>query len=389
MRLGRLRPVVASIAAIAVCGLGAIAVACNVPVFRFALERWRPDPYRVVLLHEGELTADQRETLRPLIDQQDKTIANITVHTVDVAAKSDASGETAADRALYEALGKPQLPWLVMQYPAYLRIPTPAWAGPLNRDVVATATDSPIRREVARRLADGQTAVWLLLEGGQAGRDTAAAELIEEQLKLLEHSVKLPELTAEPDDAISSAIPLKVEFSLIRVPRDEPAEHALVAMLLGSEPDLAERSDPMVFPVFGQGRALLPLIGAGITAKNIGDAATFLAGPCSCEVKEQNPGFDLLMAAGWNDMLSERGVSLTAIATRNALLTGEPELVPIPTGGQRESAVTSDSDQEHVSDQPQASENEKKAEGSWLLGALAVGSAIAVLMLFVAVQSKS
>ena len=34
------------------------------------------------------------------------------------------------------------------------------------------------------------------------------------------------------------------------------AEQALVAMLLGSESDLAERSDPMVFPIYGRGRAL-------------------------------------------------------------------------------------------------------------------------------------
>ena len=93
---------------------------------------------------------------------------------------------------------------------------------------------------------------------------------------------------------------------MLRVPRDDPPSSALVAMLIGSEPDLAERTDPMVFPVFGRGRALLPLIGAGITAKNIHDSAAFLVGPCSCEVKEQNPGFDLLLAADWDDVALAR-----------------------------------------------------------------------------------
>jgi hypothetical protein len=229
-------------------------------------------------------------------------------------------------------MGKPALPWLVIQYPAYLRIPKPAWAGPLSKEAVAAAIDSPIRREVARRLAEGQTAVWLVLESGQAERDDAAVALLEEQLRMLEQSLELPELTSSPDDALATTLPLKIEFSLIRVPRNVPEEHALVAMLIGCEPDLVERSDAMVFPIFGRGRALLPLIGAGVTAKNIHDAASFLAGPCSCEVKEQNPGFDLLLAADWNALLSENGVSLTAIETRSAPLTGEAELVPIPSG---------------------------------------------------------
>jgi hypothetical protein len=56
----------------------------------------------------------------------------------------------------------------------------------------------------------------------------------------------------------------------------------------------------MAFAVFGRGRALFPLIGAGITAENIRDEhARFLIGPCTCKVKEQNPGVDLLFAADW------------------------------------------------------------------------------------------
>ena len=33
--------------------------ACNVPVFRYALEHWRSDPYQVVFFHRGELTPEQ------------------------------------------------------------------------------------------------------------------------------------------------------------------------------------------------------------------------------------------------------------------------------------------------------------------------------------------
>jgi len=104
-----------------------------------------------------------------------------------------------------------------------------------------------------------------------------------------------------------------------------------VQMLLRSEPDLIDRTDPMIFPVFGRGRALLPLIGAGITADNIHSSASFLVGACSCEVKELNPGFDLLLAADWDELLSVDGQPLPIVPTRKEP-TGEVELVPIPQG---------------------------------------------------------
>jgi hypothetical protein len=87
----------------------------------------------------------------------------------------------------------------------------------------------------------------------------------------------------------------------------------------------------MVFPVFGRGRALFPLVGAGITPKNIRDAAEFLAGPCSCEVKEQNPGFDLLLKADWRDLLGQATDSALPSQTENP---AEPELVAIPAGSE-------------------------------------------------------
>src|SRR5262245_54824592 len=110
----------AAMALAVLLGLCAIAEACNVPVFRFALERWRPDPYRIVLFHRGEMTDDQREAIRPLQGQPDKALANLDFNIVDLSDERETSDDRAADRALYEALGRPPLPWLVVQYPAHL-----------------------------------------------------------------------------------------------------------------------------------------------------------------------------------------------------------------------------------------------------------------------------
>ena len=48
--------------------LGALAIytaseACQVPVFRYALERWQPDPYELVIVHKGSLPKEQAPLL--------------------------------------------------------------------------------------------------------------------------------------------------------------------------------------------------------------------------------------------------------------------------------------------------------------------------------------
>jgi hypothetical protein len=305
--------------------------ACNVPVFRFALEKWRPDPYQVVLFYRGELAADQRAAVQPLADLEEQTRGNVALRLVDVSQLEAAGDEGKADADLFASLGEVSLPALAVQYPAHLKIARPVWSGAPTSGAIGGLVDSPVRQELIRRLVDGQTAVWLFLDSGNKEQDDLAAELVEGQLKILEQELELPELTDAPEDAIAAKAPLQIAFSLLRVRRDDPVEQALVAMLLGSESDLAERTDPMAFPVYGRGRALWALVGAGITEKNVRDSAGFLVGPCSCEVKELNPGFDLLLSADWDVLLSTDGTPLAAESTSDKV-PAEAELVPIPMG---------------------------------------------------------
>ncbi len=329
---------------------GSSAEACNVPVFRYALEHWRPDPYRGVLFHRGPLPAADQEQLEKLQAGAGESKFNLTLRTVDLDGSPDA-----ADRELLPVADDSPLPQLVIQYPAHLRVDKPVWSGPLGESELTALLDSPLRREVLKRLTSGQTAVWLMVDSGDAGQDDAAAVTLEKELMGLQTTLKLPELTDSPEDAIQDGPPLRVEFSLLRVRRDDPAERALVAMLVGCEEDLAGLNEPLVFPLFGRSRAMLPLVGGGISADNIRGSAKFLSGACSCQVKELNPGFDLLITADWNELLS--WAKSPAFASGESL-TAEPELVAIPSGSKAEpsEAVT-----EAVATAP---ESESQAESS-------------------------
>src|SRR5262245_34589200 len=90
--------------------LAGSATACNVPVFRYALERWPADPYEIVLFHHGPLSAAE-QALAARLEKH----ANLTLERADV---TRLNGEL---QKLYEEQKKPELPWLVVRYPAVAR----------------------------------------------------------------------------------------------------------------------------------------------------------------------------------------------------------------------------------------------------------------------------
>ena len=319
-------------------GIVAVGLACQVPVFRFALERWEADSYSLVIVpgSEGELSAAEGKVRAFL---QSNVTANYKVQ-INPGNIGEAAGAT-----------------MELFYPTRLAgSDVPAiWTGALTMENARALIDSPARREIVARLLNGESATWVLVESGEDEKDDFAASEIEKAFLKAEGELKIPDgvLTVEEarkdaqadgrdsDDVLRSPIPLKIAFSLIRISRDEPAESIFREMLLHMEDDLREFGDePMVFPVFGRGRALEPLIGRGINSENVFEHASYFCGACSCEIKNQNPGVDLLIAANWEAAIAGSEVivekSLPPLVGIGALsdggVTGEGAAVDIGSG---------------------------------------------------------
>ena len=294
-------------AAATLCLLAAVAQACSVPVFRYALERWQADPYEVFVFHHGKLTTTQQAQVDRLTrdGEAGKTFANVRVKACDLDNNPDP--DLLALWKNQETSQKITTPWMAVHYPVASRNPTPVWQGPLTDARVTALLKSPMRKTIADRLIQGHTSVFVLLESGNPADDDKAATLILARLAHLETSLKLPEISEEdiaqglvlidPED-------LKVKFSLLRLSRKNPAEAMFLEMLLSSEDDLREDTpQPMAFPIFGRGRALYALVGKGINNDTIDAAGADLTGPCTCTVKEQNPGIDMLMPVAWDQLV--------------------------------------------------------------------------------------
>ncbi len=278
--------------------------ACTVPVFRYALEKWQPDKYEVLLFHRGALTAEQSVLLQRITGQDDRQpgLANVRVTQVDLDANPSAE-----HLAAFEPHSSASLPFMVVRTPGRSGPPSVVRAESFSQQSVDSLLDSPLRKEIAERILRGDSVVWILLESGNKEQDDAAFTRLTLELDRLQKTIKLPELAAE--DAKELGIEsgsVKLAFSAIRLARNDPSDQFLADMLLRVEPDLLDeefRNKTMAFPVFGRGRALHALVGDGVSAEMIEDASRFLTGECQCTVKAENPGVDLLMAVDWDGLV--------------------------------------------------------------------------------------
>ncbi|MFC4990811.1 hypothetical protein [Rubritalea tangerina] len=60
----------------------------------------------------------------------------------------------------------------------------------------------------------------------------------------------------------------------------------------------------MLVPIFGRGRFLAPLPADKVSYDTLLNGCQYLCGACSCQVKEQNPGADLLIQEDWAKYLT-------------------------------------------------------------------------------------
>jgi hypothetical protein len=318
------------------------AEACQVPVFRYALERWRPDPYQLVIVHEGNLTSGQKSKLVHLEESlvgSNGPIVNLRIETIDLTKEKD---QLERWQKIHRESNASVTMHLFFPFQGFEPGALPIWNGAFTKKNIEAVLDSPARRELVKSILAGNSAVWLFLESGNKEKDDKLFKELENHARLAEKEIAIPkgviqqsalddpDLLLGPEDEeniLESSVPLKIAFSIHRLSRKDPEETVLRAMLLNLEDDLLDdkfADQPMLFSVFGKGRVLPPLVGQGINEENaLGDCG-YLCGPCSCQVKNQNPGMDLLVKADWWTALEGSSV---IVEKELPPLTGVDELI--------------------------------------------------------------
>jgi hypothetical protein len=211
------------------------------------------------------------------------------------------------------------------------------WQGSLAEATAdSTIFDSPARREIARRILGGDSAVWLLVAPEQQLQHLS--EQLQATLDGVSKDLMLPQGIGLPGSELYAAIPLEIRFSVLPVSHADAHEQPFLQLLAASAKDW--RADAAyVIPVFGRCRALEVFAFEEADELLARDVGEFLCGACSCQVKQANPGFDLLTSVDWHQRLF--GESVPEVISNQPTSRGElapsepssaPEFVTIPAG---------------------------------------------------------
>ena len=211
---------------IAICTLGSplsTAFACDVPVFRYALEHWDADLLEIVIVHPPQgLTHDEHRALDQLNAYslgEERTI-NLLV--------SSFTSETLADSPkaeLFDAMQvDPQVATLFLFHPHRSDLPGLIWQSPLSIDHVNQLLYSDVRLQISDAICNGTTIVWMMLESGDDERDSVAWKTLQTSLTGLPETIDLPEgvllddttdiadegRRLDPDSLLLSSLPLQI-----------------------------------------------------------------------------------------------------------------------------------------------------------------------------------
>lgn len=139
---------------------------------------------------------------------------------------------------------------------------------------------SPLREKIARELMAGKLCVMVYLK-------TDLPEKDDKGLQILKRTVN--------GSPFGNIIPV------IELSRNSAEEKHFVSMLLNVESDLKMIDEPMLFGIFARFKALEPLLAKGISEENINLMIDFLTADCSCLIKDNLPGTDILFTDSWEN----------------------------------------------------------------------------------------
>lgn len=233
---------------------GLISLACTTRVSEWVLLNALPEQYSLIYFHNGPVNETIKKQNLTITEKMET--ANIQVKTV-----------TRQDiREPYWGLYYEER--LFSSYRASYEF----------RNLIT----SPMRQKIAAELMAGKLCAMVYLKTDNKEKD-------EKGIKTLQNAL-----------AVS---PFGKIITVFELSRNSKEEADFASLLLNVEDDLKGIQEPMLFGVFGRFKALEPLLGKGITEENIGLMIDFLTAECSCLIKDDLPGTDILFTGNWDNPL--------------------------------------------------------------------------------------
>lgn len=245
-----------------------LAYPCTTKVSEWTLLNFPAANYEQVYFSNKKLdkhVIQEHEKIRQLIKD-----VNLNFSVIDI---NQLKNEN--EKIMFEMAGKEKMPFYALYYKNQLFTQFES-AGEL-----LSLLQSPLLAKITDELKGGKLCTLLFLKNGDQKQNDQSADIIKRYLSTSILKDIIPVISLNPDNL----------------------QHKMfIKILLNVESDLTHIKEPMLFGIFGRFRILEPLVGKGITAENINYLVQFLSADCSCIIKTQMPGIDMLYFNKWKDV---------------------------------------------------------------------------------------
>ena len=245
-----------------------LAYPCTTKVSEWTMLNFPPAFYELVYFTNGKL--DKHVTQKQKKIRNSYKDVNLNFNIIDINHYKNEE-----EKKMFEMADKEKMPLYALYYKNKL------FTQFKSTDELQTLLESPLLKKMCNELKNGKLCALLLLKTGDQTQNDHSANVLKKYL--------------------SGSI-LKDIIPVTHLNPNNVQERMFIKILLNVESDLAYIKEPMLFGIFGRFRILEPLIGKGITAENIDYLIQFLSADCSCIIKTQMPGIDMLYFNKWNDV---------------------------------------------------------------------------------------
>ena len=228
----------------------ALSLACTTRVSEWVLLNSIPHTYTLIHFHKAPLSESAKK--------QDQSIA-LNINSANIKFQTIQRPEIAA-------------PYYALYYRNRL------FSRYETASELTGLASSPLREKIASELMAGKLCVMLYLKTDDEAKDEAGLTTLRR--------------------AVASS-PFSGIITVVELSRNSREEQHFASMLLNVEDDLKDIQEPMLFGVFGRFKALEPLLGRGITEENVKLMIDYFTAECSCLIKDDLPGTDILFPDKW------------------------------------------------------------------------------------------
>ena len=229
-----------------------ISLACTTRVSEWVLLNSTPQQYSLIYFHKGSISESVKK-------QNQKLAEGISTSNIQF--------KTVSRKEIAE-------PYYGLYYEGRL------FSKYKTVDDLRGLTSSPLREKVVDELMAGKLCVMLFLKTDNKEKDEKGLNTL---LSTIESS------------------PFGKIITVLELSRNSREELHFASLLLNVEDDLKDIQEPMLFGIFGRFKALEPLLGRGISEENINLMIDYFTAECSCLIKDDLPGTDILSLNQWEN----------------------------------------------------------------------------------------